>query len=673
MSSYYLELLKNPLNFPPVARDINVFFDDCNQQVFTVSNENNMTIVHAKGPWEKQSVKFKVQDKGSIVSIKFSPDSRILAIQRVAKSVDFINFYEGAEKTEYTQSCKGRTAKIIGFSWTGANEIVLVTNQGIEFYQVHSDKRSLKLSKHYPANINWYVFFPECSILLLSSGITGNVIHPYLFKSGNILRLPKFEVENPSSSRNPQPGSLLERDVTVANIYNNIYVVVLRNQSTPTNAVGAEIVLYLLQKDVPAKKTAVLRLGSVGRFAFNVVDNLIAVHHQASKTSMIFDINLASDFDGQIHHYHPVLSPLPIEPYRMQLKYENVNSNEHSSYQSIYCEAYSPNWIVFQPNIIIDAKLGCLWKLEIKLGSLIHMIEDKAKLIDFLLLRSSSKDVIVKVINQALLPGHHISMSVIAQIFDKINTVYADTIELTSSGGLSGDAGGHKENDLTGTWFHKHTVLDQSDIYSQVFLPTADLGDGDHKFFNAVLLEYIRSLNSYKIPIEFFIIEFMINRLVKRNSFYQLHQFLQYHILNDSKPLALLLLSLEERYPPGYNLALDMMKRLGDVNEDIVETLLQRNEIVAALKYLQSVDLIDSAVPRKFLEASLQTNNDMLFYSVYTFFQEKNYRLRKSSKFVRGDQCEKYEQLFLQKFGEHPSPKSDTVNTVVHTLGLLDV
>ena len=99
-----------------------------------------------------------------------------------------------------------------------------------EFYQIQSEKLSLKLSKHYAVNINWYVYFTECSILLLSSGITGNVIHPYLFKSGNILRIPKFEMENPASNGNPQPGSLLERDGTVANIYSNgkcIYVVVL--------------------------------------------------------------------------------------------------------------------------------------------------------------------------------------------------------------------------------------------------------------------------------------------------------------------------------------------------------------------------------------------------------------------------------------------------------------
>ena len=40
-------------------------------------------------------------------------------------------------------------------------------------------------------------------------------------------------------------------------------------------------------RDTPARKTDVLRLDMSGRFAINVVDNLIVVHHQASKVCFI--------------------------------------------------------------------------------------------------------------------------------------------------------------------------------------------------------------------------------------------------------------------------------------------------------------------------------------------------------------------------------------------------
>ena len=39
MSSYYMKLLEEPLNFPPVSKEINVFFDECNRQVFAVSTQ----------------------------------------------------------------------------------------------------------------------------------------------------------------------------------------------------------------------------------------------------------------------------------------------------------------------------------------------------------------------------------------------------------------------------------------------------------------------------------------------------------------------------------------------------------------------------------------------------------------------------------------------------------
>lgn len=39
-------------------------------------------------------------------------------------------------------------------------------------------------------------------------------------------------------------------------------------------------------RESPAKKTDILRLDMSGRFAVNVVDNLLIVHHQASRVSI---------------------------------------------------------------------------------------------------------------------------------------------------------------------------------------------------------------------------------------------------------------------------------------------------------------------------------------------------------------------------------------------------
>jgi hypothetical protein len=51
---------------------------------------------------------------------------------------EFINFTgaDGMDSVEYSQSCKGKNATILGFVWTHNNEIVFVTDHGVEFFQV---------------------------------------------------------------------------------------------------------------------------------------------------------------------------------------------------------------------------------------------------------------------------------------------------------------------------------------------------------------------------------------------------------------------------------------------------------------------------------------------------------------------------------------------------------
>jgi hypothetical protein len=60
---------------------------------------------------------------------------------------------------------------------------------------------------------------------------------------------------------------------------------------------------------------------------------------------------------------------------------------------------------------------------------------------------------------------------------------------------------------------------------------------GGGKFVVWVLLEYIRSLADFHIPVQHYLHELVINALVQHKAYYQLHQLLQYHVVSDSKPL----------------------------------------------------------------------------------------------------------------------------------------
>ncbi|KAJ9577097.1 hypothetical protein L9F63_006334, partial [Diploptera punctata] len=653
---YYLELSPSPIRFESVSKVTNVFFDDSNKQVFAVRS-GGVTGVIVKGPTDQSTTSFRMEDKGPVISIKFSPDQQVLAIQRTKTSVEFVNFLggDGMDSIEYSQSCKGKNTVILGFVWTYNNEIVFVTDHGVELFQVIPEKHSLKALKSHSLSVNWFVFCPQSCLLLLSSGTLGNQMQPLHFKPGNIIKLTKFEIE---LGVVPKPAKLclLERDVTLATLYGSPSIVVLRHQPRGVTGQGAEVVIYTIQKMLTAKKSHILRLDMSGRFAINVVDNLIIVHHQASKTSMLFDINMDGESDGFVTYHQPVAVPRPIKPFSLRLPVA-TGTQMLGEPAHIICELYSPNWVVFQPNIVIDAKLGCLWYVGLRLHPLVNLIQDKCLLVDFLLQRRDSKPVVIQVLQRILEPteenrGH---LVVIAELFDHLNNVYRSFLEVEmqsqmgtpASGGLSVSPARPAAPVIQ----KAPVVIDQSDMYTNVFSRFADRRtDGGGKFIIWVLLEYIRSLTDYHIPVQHYLHELVINSLVQHRAYYQLHQLLQYHVVSDSKPLACLLLSLENLYPAAHQLALDMLKRLSTGNEEIIEVLLSKQQILPALRFVRSVGVVDQVSARKFLEAAKATADSTVFYAVYKFFEQRNQRHKGNTTFGKGEHCESYVKHYQTLF-----------------------
>lgn len=95
-----------------------------------------------------QNLNFRMEDRGSVISIKFSSDMNVLAIQRSTSSVQFVNYspVSGLDSLEYTQPCKGKNSIILGFVWTHGTEILVVTDHGVELFHVnifHSSSREL--------------------------------------------------------------------------------------------------------------------------------------------------------------------------------------------------------------------------------------------------------------------------------------------------------------------------------------------------------------------------------------------------------------------------------------------------------------------------------------------------------------------------------------------------
>ncbi|XP_046386131.1 regulator of MON1-CCZ1 complex [Ischnura elegans] len=756
---YYLELSSNPIRFQSVSSVTNVFFDDSNRQVFTVRS-GGATGVVVKGPTEESSISFVMEPKGPVISIKFSPNQKILAIQRSKTSVEFVNFPYERESVEYTQSCKGKNTMILGFVWTGNNEIAFITDNGIELFQVIPERRVLKALRSQSCSALWFVHCPRSSMVLLSSGTQGHTLQPFLFKPGNIVRLPKFEVEPPTGapssgaggsshgsgwgvSGQRSSGMLPERDVTLGVLYGNPSVLVLRHHrprppsSTPiasslaspatapprslhfsrppivphppanNQPLGAEIVIYTLQGTSQPKKSHILELNMSGRFAVNIVDNLVIVHHEASKTSVLYDIRLPGETDCGITRHKPVAPPRPIRPFSLRLP--QPLPLQPSEPSEIPCDLYSPNWVVFQPDVIIDAKLGCLWCVGIQLEPLAHLLlpSQAPRLVHFLTHRSSlggeAWRVLLNIMKDMILspsgpseterpsyvdPNPGSRLTSLAAIFDRLNAVHHEyaraklaaqkSLPASGSSHLSATQSSNSSSSQQGNISAQPlVVLDQADMYSNIFIKMgSNQGSGEvsgkilqpsrpstevteeswwagprGRFASAVLVEYIRSLSEHSIPVQHYLHEMLINALVRRGAFFQLHQFLQYHVIGDSKPLACLLLSLENVYPAAHTLALDMLRRLSGAQEEIVEVLLSRQQILPALRFVRNHGSVDQISARKYLEAARATGDPVLFASVFKYFEGRNLRLRHGPAFPKGEHCDIYVKHYQKLFG----------------------
>ncbi|XP_065908665.1 regulator of MON1-CCZ1 complex-like [Dysidea avara] len=639
-SVHYLELEEIPIHFESINKVEGAFFDLYNFQMFTVHRGN--TDVKVKGLKEDDNFKMTIPPKGPVLSIKFSGgEQKVLSIQRKKTHVEFVNVFASHNQEVFLPVKPSGGSEVVSFHWLFKNEyLILILTTGVEIYQFLGHRLQFRYLKGYSINVAWAHYFPdELTLLVCAKG--SNIIHPFQFRKGispPVMRLPKFEVDIPTV-RGMKP-QLSEQDVSLAKLYKAIYVCVVRNN--PQGQQDAEVLLYHLVPDGSAKMMHILEMHCSGRFMISVTDNIVVIHHQASKTSMIFDIAFNGEKKGSLLRHYPVLAPLPIAPCTLKLPPTSSTSsiNPGQAAQVIHPEMYSPKWVPFAPRVIVDAQYGVMWWVNLKLDAISAMLPSKDKVVDFLLLRKDGHDVILNICREALEPGQQYPLNVISSIFDKLNVAY----KIATSAVHTQDQLPYRADKL---------VIDQKQVYTKVFAPFIDRKDLQYKFLVATVVEYIRSLHKLHIHVEHFLYEMVINLLIENKCFYQLHQFLQYHVISDSRPLACLLLSRELVYPPAQQLALDMFKRLSESDSDIIDILLSSGQLLTALRFVKSVGKVDTVSARQFLEAAANEGDKMLFNAVYKFFEERNIRLRKNAEFPHGEDCKQYELLYRKWFGAH--------------------
>lgn len=67
----------------------------------------------------------------------------------------------------------------------------------------------------------------------------------------------------------------------------------------------------------------------------------------------------------------------------------------------------------------------------------------------------------------------------------------------------------------------------------------------------------------------------------------------------------------------------------------IIEVFLGQGKIIEALRLANSLSGAETLSARKYLEAAKKTNDPIVFYTVYTWFQQRNIRHRGSPDFLK--------------------------------------
>jgi len=636
--THQLEMVDIGIPFSPDMGKI--FYDEANAQLI-VANANTITTIPfdaGTGNQQIDMLQYINPKFGSILSIKRSPRIRPpgqhrppdphIGIQLNDVQVEFTNL---RTKDAFTKSV-GKNKKLIrGFFWTKFHDIVIITTITVELYQ-YSISQGMKLVKETRHGlINWFLFDPRLQFLIVNTGNEGRTLQLYQFSaSGTYQRYPKFVSEWNSP--------LLARNVHILILYKKVFIAMVKPDSQA-------IMLY----DFPdgfsgglSKHMSDFHVHRTSDIRIQVVENLVVVHDLGAKASMIYDIKERRSF--------PCTCPMP-------LLYP----------KAAMAPLYTQGWNYLSPSYILDMNFGKVYQIQLVRVGLASGFIEKKYLISFLLRIRGTTRIILSIMRRLI--RDKMSLSYLADVFDGVNKVLVDWMkesryqkvekekERESEGDvalrfdgspdvrgpttapvtgpislLKGEVDNQKKQEDDGIREVLSTdgrvVIQQSTMYTNVLFVNEEAEEEaggphhDYRYLVSVLVEYIRSLNFHRISPEFFLYELVINCLVRCKKYYQLHQLIQYHVVEDSVQVACQLLSLENVYPPAYQLAMDMFKRLS-AHDQIVEVLLSHGYVLPALRVARKQNIRTIPIMR-FLEVSYDMQDKHVFFTVFRFLQIKN-------------------------------------------------
>lgn len=653
MDRSYVRLSEAPVRFAAGASFVH--YDELNDQVITMRDDGQFSVASFNPSGVPDEVPLSYLNKdGDVSSSRCSADMRFLAIRRSVHVVEIIDLHT----LETLQvSPKKKTTLILDFFWTSmdSNDIVLATSGGLEFFKISKGpEQKAKLVKTVSTSkVVWVKWVADENVLVMGAGTQANMLHLFQFAPTEIVTYPKFEVDMPSKT-----SVLAPKQILASRMYGILYCL-------HADVASKRLIMYRVYKDLVARMGREIELFSKA-VALSAVDNVVLVHNLDTKVSMIYDIKVTR---------FPFVNPLPLAPFTAKprprplsvslsstemAQFINEGSNASDLHNPEGFELYKSDWRFIPPRTVIDIREGYAWKLSLDLDEIAAACIEPIPLLAFLMHRSNAKRLVLSVLQSMLVFNYN--LSTISAAFDLVNSAYVTSLKQRqkareSSGGRTTSVtfgnGEDSVDDKTGTF----SIIDQGDVYTHVFM---SLFLDETPAMRVRLLEYIRayimSLHRHNVQTSPSLYELLVNSLHRCNCLHQLDLCIRFNVIDDSMPVARLLLSLDKVYPPALSLGLDMLHRLRE-HQEILKVLLDRSMILAACHFVRKNRII-SCPPKPFLEAAWNSQDLGLFFSVYSFFAQRNLVVRGSIDFLPKEDCEEYVKIYKSTF-QKPSADDD--------------
>ncbi|GAB2266866.1 hypothetical protein Dimus_001854 [Dionaea muscipula] len=670
------------IKYPPIRCDIpeskGLFYDDANKLL--LSPTSDQVLSWKVVPFDPNTVPSSDPiSEGPVLSIRYSLDAKVLAIQRSDNEIQFCN---KETRETFSHRCRPESESILGFFWTDCSscDIVLVKTSGLDLFSYDSELQKLRLVESKRLNVTWYTYTHESRLVLLASGLQCKSFAGFQLSSVGIVRLPKFEMMMAKSEVNNKPV-LAAEDIHIITVYGRIYCL-------QVDKVAMLLHCYRFYRD------AVVPQGSLpiysSKIAVSVVDNVLLVHQVDAKVVILYDI--FSDSRA------PISAPLPLllRGYpRFKALPPNLADKDNANVEAkgANCQEpalYGDDWTFLVPDLICDTANGLLWKFHLDLEAISASSSEVASVLEFLQRRkletTKAKQLCLTITRTMIL--EHRPVSVVARAMDVLISSYSLAIkngsylkgmkaEKTSASGdlhirssmiggdelldagsrgkslrtelyITGDSVDHSstylaldsEEDkvqlshlpgsssasLDANVPEQHeseissSAISPDDIYRLVFAHADEEMARDPAYLVAILVEFIRSANLERIKVYPNLHVLTVQLLARSDQYAKLGSFIINKVIEPSKEVAYQLLESGRQNLQTRKLGIDMLRHLA-LHHDYILSLVQDGYYLEALRYARK-QKVNSIRPSLFLEAAYSTNDPQHLAAVLRFFSD---------------------------------------------------